>query len=45
VLSAAAKYEDVIRGLLLRVADNDKRPQWNANSFFRRYAEMGAGSF
>ena len=45
VLSAAAKYEDVIRGLLLRVADNDKRPQWNPNSFFRRYAEMGAGSF
>lgn len=44
-LSAAAKYEEVIRGLLLRVADSDKRPQWNANSFFRRYAEMGAGSF
>lgn len=44
-LSAAAKYEEVIRGLLLRVADADKRPQWNPNSFFRRYAEMGAGSF
>jgi len=44
-LSAAAKYEEVIRGLLLRVADGDKRPQWNPNSFFRRYAEMGAGSF
>src|SRR6185312_2885731 len=44
-LSAAAKYEEVIRGLLLRVADGGKRPQWNPNSFFRRYAEMGAGSF
>jgi Zn-dependent M28 family amino/carboxypeptidase len=43
--SAAAKYEEIIRGLLLRVAQGQQRPHWNADSFFRRYAEMGAGTF
>jgi Zn-dependent M28 family amino/carboxypeptidase len=42
-LGAAAKYEEVIRGLMLRVAGNPERPQWNSDSFFRRYATMGAG--
>lgn len=42
-LSAAAKYEEIIRGLILRVATNPERPQWNPDSFFRRYAGMGAG--
>ena len=42
-LSAAAKYEDIIRMLMLRVADNPERPEWNPDSFFRRYAGMGAG--
>ena len=37
-LSAAAAYEEVIRGLMIRVADDSQRPQWKANSFFRRYA-------
>lgn len=44
-LSAAAKYEEVIRGMLLSVADRDQRLQWKPDSFFRRYGEMGAGAF
>ncbi|HWG88943.1 MAG TPA: M28 family metallopeptidase, partial [Candidatus Acidoferrales bacterium] len=43
-LGAAAKYEDMIRTLMLRVADSPQRPEWNPDSFFRRYAGMGAGS-
>jgi len=43
-LGAAAKYEDIIRTLMLRVADSPQRPEWNPDSFFRRYAGMGAGS-
>jgi len=42
-LGAAAKYEDIIRTLMLRVADSPQRPEWNPDSFFRRYAGMGAG--
>ena len=38
-LSAAAQYEEVIRALLISIADNSHRPQWKANSFFRTYAE------
>jgi len=38
-LATAAQYEDVIRGLMIAVADNSQRPQWKANSFFRGYAE------
>jgi Zn-dependent M28 family amino/carboxypeptidase len=35
-LSAAGKYEEIIRSLLLRVADDGARPQWKPDSFFRR---------
>jgi Zn-dependent M28 family amino/carboxypeptidase len=38
-LSAAAQYEEVIRALMIAVADNSQRPQWKANSFFRSYAD------
>jgi Zn-dependent M28 family amino/carboxypeptidase len=38
-LSAAAAYEEVIRGLMIRVADDSRRPEWKANSFFRRYSQ------
>ena len=38
-LSAAAQYEEIIRGLMISVADSNQRPQWKADSFFRRYAE------
>jgi Zn-dependent M28 family amino/carboxypeptidase len=38
-LSAAAQYEEVIRGLMTDVANNSHRPQWKPDSFFRRYSE------
>ncbi|HET7873549.1 MAG TPA: M28 family peptidase, partial [Terriglobales bacterium] len=44
-LAAAATYEEIVRSLMLRVANEEKRPQWNSDSFFRRYAQMGAGLF
>jgi Zn-dependent M28 family amino/carboxypeptidase len=37
-LSAAALYEEIIRRLLVETANSPARPQWNADSFFRRYA-------
>jgi Zn-dependent M28 family amino/carboxypeptidase len=36
-LSAAAGYEEVIRGLMIKVADDNQRPEWKSTSFFRRY--------
>ena len=36
-LPAAAAYEEVVRGLLIRIADDSRRPEWKTNSFFRRY--------
>jgi Zn-dependent M28 family amino/carboxypeptidase len=38
-LSAAALYEEIMRKLLIAVANSDVRPQWKADSFFRRYAK------
>jgi Zn-dependent M28 family amino/carboxypeptidase len=38
-LSAAALYEEIMRKLLLSVANADERPQWKSDSFFRRYAK------
>jgi Zn-dependent M28 family amino/carboxypeptidase len=38
-LAAAARYEDMVRGLMVAVADNPDRPEWKSDSFFRRYAE------
>jgi Zn-dependent M28 family amino/carboxypeptidase len=38
-LSAAAGYEEIIRGLMVAVADRSQRPQWKPDSFFRRYAD------
>ncbi len=35
---AAAKYEEIVRSLLINVANDDHRPQWKPDSFFRRYA-------
>jgi Zn-dependent M28 family amino/carboxypeptidase len=37
-LTAAAAYEEVIRGLMVAVANDPARPQWKQDSFFRRYA-------
>jgi Zn-dependent M28 family amino/carboxypeptidase len=36
-LAAAAKYEEIMRWLLISVANDDKRPEWKAASFFKRY--------
>jgi Zn-dependent M28 family amino/carboxypeptidase len=41
VLPAAAQYEEIMRKLLISVADADTRPQWKTDSFFRRYAKSG----
>jgi Zn-dependent M28 family amino/carboxypeptidase len=38
-LAAAAKYEDIVRALLINIANDDHRPQWKPDSFFRRYAQ------
>ncbi len=38
-LAAAGKYEDIIRLLMIKVANDAERPQWKTDSFFRRYAE------
>jgi hypothetical protein len=37
-LAAAGLYEDVVRTLVLDVANADRRPGWKPDSFFRRYA-------
>jgi Zn-dependent M28 family amino/carboxypeptidase len=38
-LAAAGKYEDIIRQLMINVANDPQRPQWKPESFFRRYAD------
>jgi Zn-dependent M28 family amino/carboxypeptidase len=42
-LTAAAKYEEIVRSLMVRVADDARRPQWKQESFFRRYAQPATG--
>jgi len=37
-LETAAGYEEFTRRLLLEAANTSARPQWKADSFFRRYA-------
>ncbi len=37
--AAAALFDHVIADLLERVADDAARPQWNEDSFFRRFAK------
>jgi hypothetical protein len=36
-LAAAAQFDAILEKLALRVADADGRPEWKANSFFRRF--------
>ena len=40
-LAAAALYEEIVRELLISVANDDHRPHWKPDSFFRRYASVG----
>src|SRR5689334_3562230 len=44
-LDTAGRYEEIIHRMLVRLADDAQRPQWKANSFFRRYAPMASGSY
>jgi Zn-dependent M28 family amino/carboxypeptidase len=37
-LSAAGKYEDIVRALMAKVANAAQAPRWKPDSFFRRYA-------
>ncbi len=37
--AAAAKFNDLVTQLVLRVANDNKRPAWNQDSFFRRFAK------
>jgi Zn-dependent M28 family amino/carboxypeptidase len=37
--ASAAMYEEIIRGLLINIANEDLPPMWKADSFFRRYAQ------
>jgi len=38
-LAAAAKYEEIVRALLINIANGEQNPEWKPDSFFRRYAE------
>jgi len=38
-LAGAGKFTQVLFDLLSRVANADQRPQWNTNSFFKRFAK------
>jgi len=44
-LAAAGKYEEIVSAMMVRLADSAGRPQWKADSFFRRYAEMAPGLY
>ncbi|HXW67328.1 MAG TPA: M20/M25/M40 family metallo-hydrolase [Thermoplasmata archaeon] len=37
-LTAAAQFTDLLRRVILQVANDPGRPQWNPDSFFRRFA-------
>jgi Zn-dependent M28 family amino/carboxypeptidase len=38
-LDTEANYEEMIRALLINIANDDHRPEWKAESFFKRYAQ------
>jgi Zn-dependent M28 family amino/carboxypeptidase len=38
-LATAAKYEEIVRDLLIKIDNDATRPAWKPESFFRRYAE------
>jgi len=37
-LETISQYEEIVRALLLDVANNPRRPQWKSGSFYKRYA-------
>ncbi len=38
-LASAAKFEEIVRALTITIANEDARPAWKADSFFRRYTQ------
>ena len=36
-LAAAGKFEDIVQGLAVKVANDPQRPAWKSDSFFRRF--------
>ena len=36
-LAAAGKFEDIVRDLTMKVADDSQRPEWKPDSFFKRF--------
>jgi hypothetical protein len=36
-LEAAGKFEDIVQGLTVKVANDPQRPEWKSDSFFRRF--------
>jgi Zn-dependent M28 family amino/carboxypeptidase len=40
-LTAAAKFNEILKALLLRVADAERAPEWREDSIFRRVAAPG----
>jgi Zn-dependent M28 family amino/carboxypeptidase len=36
---AAEKFVDVLRNLVVRIANRDEKPKWNESSFFKRFAQ------
>lgn len=40
-LAAAGKFEDIVEGLAVKVANDPQRPEWKSDSFFRRFAAEG----
>jgi len=43
-LAAAGKFEDIVQALAVKVADDLQRPQWNNDSFFRRFVVVSNAS-
>jgi hypothetical protein len=41
-LAAAGKFEDIVQGLTVKVANDPQRPEWKSDSFFRRFATGAA---
>jgi Zn-dependent M28 family amino/carboxypeptidase len=37
-LATAAKYEEIVRALLINIANDSHRPEWKPDSFFRRFS-------
>ena len=43
-LAAAGKFEDIVQGLAVKVADDPQRPEWKSDSFFRRFVTGNGGA-